>query len=373
MKRKFIIGIVLAVIVALAVGCQVKESGSSNNTNPNSDSTSGNSKDKITLQLATTWPDSIMIQQMPVKWAQMIKEASGGRLEIDVHPAGSLVGAGEVLDATTMGTVDIYHTFSGYWIGKMAGTPFFSSVPMTMEPFMYLTWIYEGGGLELWQKMYDEAGYNVKILPLGIQHPETLAWSNKPLSNIEDWQGLKYRTVGWWAEILRDNNVAVTSLPAGELYPSLERGVIDATEFSSPYNDQGLGFHEVTKYLTGPGMHQPAVLFYIGINKDVWNKLPKDLQSLAETSAYAATLWSWTHDLDKSMEAMDFFDAQGMERVRVDEAVQLKLQKDTWELLDKRAKEEGGVFAETWTSMKNYRAKFIEYEEFMMPVRGATR
>lgn len=362
-KRKVLkLAMTVALGFALLAGC------SSTTSNSSSD---GVSQEKVKWQLATSWPDSIMIQDMPVQWAKMIKEISNGRFEIDVHPAGSLVGAAEVLDATTSGTVDAYHTFSGYWIGKMSGAPFFSSVPMTMEPFMYMTWIYEGGGLELWQRMYDEAGYNVKIIPLGIQHPETLAWSNKPLKTLDDWSGLKYRGVGWWAEILRDNNVNVTSVPGGEIYPSLERGVIDAAEFSSPFNDKGLGFYEVTDYLAGPGMHQPSTLFYIGINKDAWNALPADLQVLAETAARATTLWSWTHDFDQSMKAVDYFEEKGIKQVRVDESVQLKLQKDTWELLDKRSADEGGVFADIWASMKDYRAKFIDYEDLMVPVRGS--
>ncbi|RXJ00678.1 hypothetical protein DS745_11510 [Anaerobacillus alkaliphilus] len=364
MKKAFKLAATVGLALALITGC------SATNTTTNSE---GAPQQKVKWQLATSWPDSIMIQDMPVQWAEMVKEISNGRFEIDVHPAGSLVGAAEVLDATTAGTVEAYHTFSGYWIGKMAGSPFFSSVPMTMEPFMYMTWIYEGGGLELWQKMYDEAGYNVKIIPLGIQHPETLAWSNKPLPTLNDWAGLKYRGVGWWAEILRDNNVNVTSVPGAEIYPSLERGVIDAAEFSSPYNDKGLGFYEVTSYFTGPGMHQPSTLFYIGINKDAWNALPADLQKLAEVAAKATTLWSWTHDFDQSMKALDFFGEKGIERVVVDESVQLKLQADTWALLDQRSKEEGGVFAEIWESMKNYRADFIEYEDIMVPVRGATK
>jgi TRAP-type mannitol/chloroaromatic compound transport system substrate-binding protein len=310
-----------------------------------------------------------MLQQMPVRWAEDIKAASGGRLEIEVHPAGALVPAPEVLDATTARTIDAYHTFAGYWIGKMPASPFFSSVPMTLEPFMHLVWVYEGGGLELWQRLYDEAGYNVKILPLGITHPEVLAWSNKPLRKIADWRGLKYRTVGWWAEILRGSDVAVTSLPAAELYPALERGVLDALEFSTPYNDRVLAFYQVAKYLTGPGMHQPGVLFYVGINKDSWNALPPDLQALLETSARSATMWSWAKDFNESMAAVDYFKEKGVEFVTVGEDVQKRLKEDTYAFLEKRAAEQGGIFAEIWNSAKNFRARFIQYEDLMVPVR----
>ena len=365
-NRKIVfVAMLLVFLIVVTAGC-----GGGQTTTP----TTGNNleppkQQTYKLQIATTWPSAIMIQKMPEKWAQDIEAASGGRLEIEVHPAGAIVPAPEVLDATTAKTIDGYHTFSGYWIGKMPGGPFFSSVPMTFEPFMHLVWVYEGGGLELWQRMYDEAGYNVKIIPLGMQHAETLAWSNKPLTKISDWEGLKYRTVGWWAEILREKGVAVTSLPAAELYPALERGVLDALEFSSPYNDKVLGFFEVAKYFTGPSMHQPSVLFYVGINKDSWNALPSDLQALLETSARSATLWSWAKDFNESMAAVDFFKEEGINFVTVDQAVQKELKEDAWKLLDKKAAESGGVFADIWTSVKNFRARYIQYEDLMVPVR----
>jgi len=240
---------------------------------------------------------------------------------------------------------------------------------MIMEPDMYLAWIYEGGGLELWQKMYDEAGYNVKVFPVGITHPELLAQANKPMKNLEDWKGLKYRTVGWWGEILREIGVSVTSLPGGEVYPSLERGILDAAEFSTPMNNQVLGFDEVTEYISGPGMHQPATLFSVGINKDFWNELPDDLKRSVEEAARAATLWSWMYDLDKSIDAIEKSKADGMKMVTASEEVQKELYDVTVELLDKKAAEQGGIFAEIWKSMKDYRDTFIEYEDFMMPIR----
>ncbi|MCL4462395.1 MAG: hypothetical protein M1551_00885, partial [Firmicutes bacterium] len=145
--------------------------------------------------------------------------------------------------------------------------------------------------------------------------------------------------------------------------------VLDALEFSTPYNDQVLAFNEVARYLAGPGMHQPATLFYVGINKDSWNALPDDLKALLETTARSTTLWSWSKDLSESMKALEAFEEAGVNLVEVDEAVQRKLKEDTWALLDKRAQEQGGIFAETWQSIKDFRARFVDYEDFMMPIR----
>jgi len=364
-KKALLVAVCLLLLYGMVVfiaGCPARETAPAPGAAPEPQKT-------FKLQLATTWPSGIIHHQMPVRWAEEIKAASGGRLQIEVHPAGAVVPAPEVLDATKARAIDAYHTFAGYWIGKMPASPFFSSVPMMMEPFMYLTWVYEGGGLELWQRLYDEGGYNVKIIPLGIMHPEVVAWSRKPISKFEDWQGLKYRTVAWWGEILRGRGVAVTTLPPAELYAALERGVLDAAEFASPYADRTLALYQVTDYLTGPGMHQPGVLFYVGINKDSWNAIPADLQALMETSARSATLWSWARDFNESMAAIDYYREKGIKFVVVEEEVQRQLKKDTYALLDRRAAEQGGIFADIWKSLREYRSRFIQYEDLMVPVR----
>jgi len=368
-KLRFVI---LAMIVALIGGLVVGCGTTSDTAGDNDGSKAVAAKpDKVyTLKIATTWPESITLHQMPQKFGEIINAASGGRMKVEVYPSGALMGAAEVLDAASSGTIDGYHDYTGYWIGKMPAAPFFANVPMFMDsPDMYLSWIYEGGGLELWQKLYDESGYNVKVFPLGITHPEILAQSNKPMKTFEDWQGLKYRTVGWWGDILREFGVAVTSLPGAEVYPSLERGVIDAAEFSTPYNNKVLGFDEVTKYLSGPGMHQPATLLSMGINKDSWNELPPDLQELVTSTARSVTLWGWMDDLNKSMKALKEMEDEGMETVYADTEVQEELYDITVKYLDDKAKEEGGIFAEIWDSMKTYREEFVDYEEFMMPIR----
>lgn len=358
----------LALVIVLAAAAIAGGCASTTSNKPGGGA--GGTPQKVyTLKIATMWPDSILLHKMPVEWARICNEASGGRLKIEVYPAGAIVGAGEVLDATKAGTIDGYHDWPGYWIGKMPASPFFAAVPMYMEPFMHVAWMYEGGGLEFMQKMFDQSGYNVKLMLLGVTHPEQLAVSNKPMQTFDDFKGLKYRTVGWWGEILRSIGVAVTSVPGAEVYPGLERGIIDAAEFSTPAVNKVLGFQEVTKYVTGPGMHQPSCLFSIGINKKKWDELPKDLQLLMESTARSVTLWSWTRDLQESMDAVESFEKKGIKKVTAAPEVQKKLYEETIKLLDEKARKEGGIFQEIWTSMKNYRQKYIEYEEFMMPIR----
>jgi len=366
-KKYLALALVLVFVAAIAAGCGGNTASQSNG---DGDKAAAGPDKVYNWKISTTWPESLTLHKMPQEFAKILNETSGGRMKVEVFPDGAIVGASQVLDAVNSGTVDAYHDYPGYWIGKIPSSPFFASVPMIMEPYMYLGWMYEGGGLELMQKAYDEAGYNVKLLVLGVTHPEQLAVSNKPMQDLDDFSGLKYRTVGWWGEILRNINVSVTSVPGAEVYPSLERGIIDAAEFSTPGNNRTLGFEEVTSYISGPGMHQPGTLFTVGINKDKWNELPPDLQLLVESTARSVTLWGWCRDLEESMDAVDYFEEKGIEKVTAEPEVQQKLYEETVKLLDTKAKEEGGTFAEIWTSMQNYRARLIGYEEFMMPIRG---
>lgn len=360
--RKFRLVALLLVVSMLFAGC------SSNSTGGNAPATTGESTEVIRWTMQSSWPSGLLLHEMAERWAEEVKITSGGRLIIDVLPAGSLVGGAEVMDATHTRTIDAYHSVSTYWMGKMPAAPFFCTIPMSFEAPMYLVWLYERGGLELWQRMYDEANVNVKVLPGGVFGAEIIAHSHKPLSNLDDWKGLKYRTVGWWAEILKEMNVSVTTLPAAELYTSLDRRVIDAVEFGPPLINRELGFHEITNYFTGPGMNQPSTLMEIGINKDSWNALPEDLQQSLEIASRSMTLWGWTKELSGSIDTLEFYKSIGKTPSLVNEEAQREFRNTTWAYLDREA-EKDEFFKEVWDSVKEFWTLFNEYEEFMIPVR----
>jgi TRAP-type mannitol/chloroaromatic compound transport system substrate-binding protein len=322
----------------------------------------------IRWSMATSWPQGWLLHQMAEHWAEEVKQASGGRLLIDVSPSGAIVPPLEVLDATHTGSIDAFHSWPGYWMGKMPPVPFFASIPMGFEPLMHLVWMYEEGGIEYFQKMYDNAGMNVIVFPGGITHPELLAHSNVPLAKLEDWKGLKYRTPGWWGEILKGMGVAVVTLPAAELYPSLEKKLLDALEFSSPAVNNVGAFHEVTQYYTGPGMHQPSVLFEITINKDSYNALPDDLKAIVKTAARSTTMWGWAKDISLGIQVLDQWEKRGNTAVVVEEAAQHEFRKQAWAYIDGLAAKDP-FFKEIWESQKAFYDKFVEYEDFMVPVR----
>lgn len=324
---------------------------------------------EVRWTMVTSWPSSLNFHLLAEEFAEKVEAMSGGRMVIDVEPAGAIVGALEVLDAADSGIVEMAHSWPGYWLGRNEAAPFFASIPMSLEAPMYIAWFYDGGGLELFNRMYqEEMGLNVLVKPVGIYHPETFAWSNRELRTIEDFEGLRFRTVGWWADILREAGVAVVSLPGGEIYPSLERGVIDAAEFSTPWADRTLSFYEVTNFFTGPGMHQPAIVNELIINRSAWENLPADLQAIVTVAAQATTISAWSRDIVESMAAIAYFEEQGVERVVVDADAQHEFREIAFAYLDGLA-ERDPFFAEVWDSVQEFYSAFIDYESLMVPVR----
>ena len=330
--------------------------------NPANNADAADALPEVNWTLQTTWSQGWLLHEMAEDFAKRVSDLSDGKFVIDVQPAGAIVGGLEVLDAAHSGTIDAYHSWPGYWMGKHPSAPFFASIPLHLEPLMHTTWLYNYGGKELYQEMMDEAGQNVIVLPGGVTGPEMLAHSNKPLETIKDWEGLKYRAPGWWGEVLKEEGVAVTMLPGTELYPSLEKGIIDATEFSTPAVNKQQGFHEVADYIAGPGMHQPTCYFEFGFNKDEYNKLPDVYKAILENASYATTLHMWTKSNVEDMKALAFFEEEGIERTYVSPEVQREFREQAWAWIEADVnKSTNEHYKKTWASVNEFREKFSDY------------
>jgi len=320
--------------------------------------------DKITWKLATVWPKGTILQkEMPEHFANLVNKMSNGRLEIKVYAAGQLVGALEVLDAVKMGTIDAFHGGAVYWMGKVPASPLFCTAPFNLGAIPHLTWMYERGGLEMYQELY--AGYNVGMaLPCGVIPTEDLAWSHKPIETMDDFKGLKFRTTGWWGEILTSAGASVIMLPAGEVYEAIQRKVLDAGEFSTPSMDKDLAFYEIAKYVLGPGVHQIMTMLDVVIAKKSWDALSPDLQEMIKVAAQATTLHMLTKSINADIAALKFFDEKGVERRSLPPEVQKELKKKAFELIDKKA-EKDPLTKKVWESQQKFRADLVEYEQFM--------
>ncbi len=241
-----------------------------------------NKNKKTTLKLATSWPAHFPIMGTGVeKFAQRVKDISGGSLEIKIYPKNVLVPALAVFDATSSGEIDAFHSGPYYWKGKNSAFSLFSGIPFGFTAEEINSWMLYGGGLELWREKY--AHYNLYPFLGGNTNIQMGGWFRKPIESLADMQGLKMRIPGLGGEVFSKMGVNPILLPAGEIYTSLERGVIDATEWVGPALDIKMGFYKVAPYYYS-GWHEPGSILELTFNKHSWSKLGFEQQAMIEVA-----------------------------------------------------------------------------------------
>jgi TRAP-type mannitol/chloroaromatic compound transport system substrate-binding protein len=317
------------------------------------------SQETFKWKMVMPWSKGLLFYDFAQHFADSVKLASGGRLDIKVFSAGELVGAMESFDAVSKGSAQVGHDWPGYWKGKNENFVSFASVPFGLDAEGYNIWLYERGGLEQMQELYGR--YNLVAFPGGQGGQEMGLFSNKKATTMKDFKGMRLRTVGWYMDIMNQLGASVTPLPGGEVYLALERGVIDAAEFSSPAINYPMGFDDITKYVIEPGVHQPAVQCAIFFNKDAWNSLPADLQWIVKTAAKETQMWSqyWIENLN--IEAINKF-KEKVEFVTMDDETLNAFAKTTKEYLN-TLKANNPDVKNTLDSQEAFKKEFAEWRE----------
>jgi len=206
-------------------------------------------------------------------------------------------------DAVSAGTVEMNHGCSYYWAGKHFATQYFTTVPFGMNFQGINAWFYHGGGLELWNELYSN--FNLVAMPVGNSGVQMTGWFRKPINSVQDLKGVKMRIPGLAGKVYAELGVSVELLPGGEIFPALERGVINAAEWVGPYQDRRLGLHNAAKYYYTTGWHEPSTTSELMINKQAWESLPKDLQAIVQTAARDSNVTSHTWLEAHNSEALD--------------------------------------------------------------------
>jgi TRAP-type mannitol/chloroaromatic compound transport system substrate-binding protein len=244
------------------------------------------------LKMVTDWPAGTPgLHTSAVRVAQTIGTATGGRIKIEIFPAGTLVRPFETFDAVGAGVADMYHSFEGYFEQKSRALHFFSAIPFGFTADELFAWIRYGGGQELWDAL--SADFNVKALLCTSTGCQMGGWFVREVSSPDDYRGLRYRMGGLGAEVLRRLGAIVVTLPGGEIMPALKSGAIDASEWIGPWLDMAIGLHEAVGYYYYPGFHEPGSGFSLGINKRVWDSLDASDRRVFEAMAaceYARSL-----------------------------------------------------------------------------------
>lgn len=237
---------------------------------------------KTTIKLATSWPAHFPIMGTGVEqFAKRIKDISGGSLEIKIYPKNVLVPALAVFDATSSGEIDAFHSGPYYWKGKNSAFSLFGGMPFGFTAKEINSWMLFGGGLDLWREKY--AKYNLHPFLGGNTNVQMGGWFRKKINSLDDMHGLKMRIPGLGGEVLSRMGVNTILLPAGEIYTSLERGVIDATEWVGPALDIKMGFYKVAPYYYS-GWHEPGSVLELTFNKKSFEHLASEHQSMIEVA-----------------------------------------------------------------------------------------
>jgi TRAP-type mannitol/chloroaromatic compound transport system substrate-binding protein len=245
---------------------------------------------RIRWRMVTAWPPGFpILQEGAERFANTVTEMTGGELTIQVFAGGQLVPAMETFAAVSRGTVQAGHGASYYWAGRIPAAEFFTAMPFGMTAQQMNAWLYSGGGLELWREVY--APSNVIPFPLGNTGAQMAGWFKKPIESVADLRGLKMRIPGIGGRVLAQAGGTPVLLAGSEIYPALERGVVDAVEWVNPYFDIRLGLHRAARYYYYPGWQEPSAATELLIHQRAWDELPKEMQSVIDTAAQAVNLW----------------------------------------------------------------------------------
>ena len=245
----------------------------------------------LVLKMQTSWPASDIWMDFARQYVERVEKMSGGRLKIDLLPAGAVVAAFQVLDAVNDGVLDAAHSVPVYWYGKNKAASLFGTGPVFGgSATTMLAWFQQGGGQEFYRELtQDIMGLNV-VGHLGFPMPaQPFGWFKKEVSTVADIQGFKYRTVGLAADLLQSMGMSVAQLPGGEIVPAMERGVIDAFEFNNPSSDMRFGAQDVAKNYYLSSYHQASEAFEFLFNKDMLEDLDDDLRAILEYSVEATS------------------------------------------------------------------------------------
>jgi TRAP-type mannitol/chloroaromatic compound transport system substrate-binding protein len=297
-RRKFLKGAAATSVATVALPSIVKAQG------------------PITWRWQSTWPSKDIFHEYAQDFAKKVNDMTGGQLKIEVLPSGAVVKAFDLLDAVSKGTLDGGHGVLVYWFGKNPALALWGSGPaFGMDANMLLAWHKYGGGKEILADIYQSLNLNVVSFPYGPMPTEPLGWYRQPIRSVDDFKGLKFRTVGLGIELFGTMGAAVNALPGSEIVPALDRGLIDAAEFNNPSSDRALGFPDVSKTYMMQSFHQSAETFEILFNKAKYDALPDQLKSIIANAVEAASAdMSWKA-IDRY--SQDYFTLQSQDKVKV--------------------------------------------------------
>ena len=269
----------------------------------------------VSMRFQSTWPSKDIFHEYALDFGKKVNDMTGGDLKIEVLPAGAVVPAFQLLDAVSKGVLDGGHGVLVYHYGKNTALALWGSGPgYAMDANMLLSWHKYGGGKALLEKIFATIGANVVSFPYAPLYTQPLGWFKKPMQTVDDFKGLKYRTVGISIDLFTAMGAAVNALPGGEIVAAIDRGLLDAAEFNNASSDRALGFADVSKICMLQSYHQNAEQLEISFNKDKLRGLPPKMQAIIENAVEAASQDMQWKAIDRN--SQDYITLQTTDKVR---------------------------------------------------------
>ncbi|HSB20554.1 MAG TPA: TRAP transporter substrate-binding protein [Anaeromyxobacteraceae bacterium] len=317
----------------------------------------------IAMRWQSTWPTKDIFHEYALDYAKKVNDMTGGRLKIEVLPAGAVVKPFDLLDAVSKGTLDGGHGVLVYHYGKAPALALWGSGPaFGMDPNMLLAWHKYGGGKELLAEIYKGINADVVSFPYGPMPTQPFGWFKKPISKVEDMKGLKYRTVGISIDIFTAMGAAVNALPGGEIVPAMDRGLLDAAEFNNTSSDKALGFQDVSKVCMLQSFHQPSEQFEITFNRKKYDALPEELKSIIAYAVEAASAdMSWKAIDRYSTDYEDLQKNHGVKFYKTPDAI-LKKQLDIWDTVIAKKAATDPMFKKVLDSQKKFAGRAARWQ-----------
>jgi TRAP-type mannitol/chloroaromatic compound transport system substrate-binding protein len=345
-RRKFLKGAALATTAAVAAPSVVRAQGA------------------ISMRWQSTWPSKDIFHEYALDYAKKVNDMTGGELRIEVLPAGAVVPAFGLLDAVSKGTLDGGHGVLVYHYGKQTALALWGSGPgYAMDANMLLAWHKYGGGKELLNKLYASIGANVVSFPYGPMPTQPLGWYKKPITKADDFQGLKFRTVGISIDVFQGMGAAVNALPGGEIVSAMDRGLIEAAEFNNASSDRALGFADVSKICMLQSYHQNAEQFEITFNKTKYDALPEKLKAIIANAVEAASQDMQWKAIDRY--SKDYVELQTKDNVKFYKTPDsvLKRQLEVYDEVVKKKAAENPMFKEIAESQLAFAKRATQWEQ----------
>jgi TRAP-type mannitol/chloroaromatic compound transport system substrate-binding protein len=318
----------------------------------------------ISMRFQSTWPSKDIFHEYALDYAKTVNDMTGGDLKIDVLPAGAVVPAFGLIDAVSKGTLDGGHGVLVYHYGKQNALALWGSGPgYAMDANMLLAWHRWGGGKELLAKLYASLGLNVVSFPYAPMATQPLGWFKKPVTSVDDFKGIKYRTVGISIDMFTAMGAAVNALPGGEIVSAIDRGLLDAAEFNNASSDRLLGFADVSKVCMLQSYHQNAEQLEITFNKTKYDVLPDKMKAIIANAVSAASQEMQWKAIDRY--SKDYIELQTKDKVKfykTPDAI-LKRQLEIFDDIVKKYSATNPLFKEIVESQIAFASRATQWEQ----------